>query len=75
MSRVDRIKEEIGWLKVLFGILTVVDASLLGWLAQSYPKATPTLIAAASAVVILVSGGIIQINRIAYRRVNDLEED
>ena len=75
MSRVDRLKEEIGWLKVPFGILTVVDASLLGWLAQSYPKATPTLIVAASAAVILVSGGIIQINRIAYRRVNDLEED
>lgn len=36
MARVDRLKEEIGWLKVPFGLLAVIDASLLGWLAQSY---------------------------------------
>jgi len=47
MASVDRIKEEIGWLKVPFGLLAVVDASLLGWLAQSYTKASPVLVLAA----------------------------
>ena len=36
MAKVDRLKEEIGWLKVVFGVLVALDASLLGWLAQNY---------------------------------------
>jgi 4-hydroxybenzoate polyprenyltransferase len=75
MTRADRIKEEIGWLKVPFGLLAVIDASLLGWLAQSYTKANPVLVAAATFAVIVVSSGIFQINRIAYRLFDDLEED
>ena len=75
MARVERIKEEIGWLKVPFGLLAVIDASLLGWLAQSYSKANSALVAAATVAVIVVSSGIFQINRIAYRRFDDLEED
>ncbi len=29
MSKVDKIKEEIGWLKAIFGILVVTDISLV----------------------------------------------
>ena len=75
MASTDRIKEEIGWLKVPFGLLAVVDASLLGWLAQSYTKANSALVAATTIAVIVVSSSIFQINRIAYRRFDDLEED
>ena len=75
MARVDRIKEEIGWLKVPFGLLAVVDASLLGWLAQSYAKANSALVAATTIAVIVVSSGIFQMNRIAYRRFDELEEN
>ena len=74
MARVDWIKEEIGWLKVPFGLLAVVDASLLGWLAQSYTKANFVLLAAASVAATVVPSGMFQINRIAYRRIDDLEE-
>ena len=75
MASIDRIREEVGWLKVLFGLLAVIDASLPGWLAQSYAKASSALVAAATIAVIVVSSGIFQINRIAYRRFDDLEED
>ncbi|MDQ3562809.1 MAG: hypothetical protein M3436_01280 [Pseudomonadota bacterium] len=36
MSRADRLKEEIGWLKVAFGIAVALDASLVAWLAENY---------------------------------------
>lgn len=29
MSRVERLKEEIGWLRVVFGIAVVTDISLI----------------------------------------------
>ena len=75
MARLDRVREEIGWLKVPFGLLAVVDASLLGWIAQSYAKANSALVAAATIAVIVVSSGIFQMNRIAYRRFDELEEN
>jgi len=74
MARVDRLKEEIGWLKVSFGLLAVIDASLLGWLAQSYSTVTPVLVLAAGMAIIVVSGSILMRNRIAYRRIDDIEE-
>ena len=40
MAKIDRLKEEIGWLKVMFAVLVAIDASLVGWLAQNYAKAS-----------------------------------
>ena len=75
MSRVNRIKEEIGWLKVPFGLLAVINASLLGWLAQSYTIANPILVAATGAAAKVITSSIYQVNSIAYRLIEDLEED
>jgi len=33
MAKIDRLKEEIGWLKLVFGLLVAIDVSLVGWLA------------------------------------------
>ncbi|MDP2752656.1 MAG: hypothetical protein Q8O31_08660, partial [Rhodocyclaceae bacterium] len=35
MSKIDRIKEEIGWLKVAFGVAAALGASVIAWLAQN----------------------------------------
>lgn len=72
-TRVDRLKEEIGWLKVPFGLLAVIDASLLGWLAQFYDSANLALVLAASVATIAVTGSLIMINRVAYRRIGEIE--
>ena len=47
MAKVDRIKEEIGWLKLVFGILVAIDVSLVGWLAQHYATASRVIVLAA----------------------------
>ena len=70
MARIDRLKEEIGWLKVVFGILVAIDASLLGWLAQNYATASRLLVLAGTAVTVAV----VRVNRLAYRRIEELEE-
>ena len=43
MSKADRLKEEIGWLKVAFAIAVALDASLVAWLAQNYATASPII--------------------------------
>jgi len=55
MAKVDRLKEEIGWLKIVFGLLIAIDASLLGWLAQHYATGSCLLVAAGSVATIAVT--------------------
>jgi len=72
MSKAEKLKEEIGWLKVVFGILVASDISLLAWLAQNYGKAPSFLIAICSIAVILITIGIVWVNRAAYRKIDEL---
>lgn len=39
MSKEARLKEEIGWLKIVFAVAAALDASLVAWLAQAYNDA------------------------------------
>ncbi|VFM96414.1 MAG: hypothetical protein BECKG1743D_GA0114223_103692 [Candidatus Kentron sp. G] len=55
MPQIDKIKEEIGWLKVIFALLGVTDVSLIGWTAQSLGKASTSLLLLAAFTIILVS--------------------
>lgn len=74
MSKADRLKEEIGWLKIPFGLLIVVDASLLGWLAQSFSTVSPVLVFAGGAGFIAVTSVVIWANRTAQHLLAELED-
>ena len=39
MAYIDKLKEEIGWLKVIFAILIATALSLAAWVIQNYGKA------------------------------------
>ncbi len=72
MSKTDRIKEEIGWLKVIFSIFVVTDISLIAWLAQNFGSASRIQALVGLAAVVGVTGAIVWVNRMAYARVNQL---
>ena len=74
MARIDKLKEEIGWLKVIFAILLATDISLIAWLAENYGKANPFLFLLVLIVAILIAFVIVWINNITYRKINNLEE-
>ena len=74
MAKADRLKEEIGWLKVVFGVLVAIDASLLGWLAQNYATAGRLLVLADTAATVAVTIAVVRVNRLAYRRIEQLED-
>ena len=74
MAQIDKIKEEIGWLKVIFAILVATDISLIAWLAQNYGKANPLFLKIGLAVAFLVTLIIIWINNVAYRKIDELGE-
>ena len=72
MSEIDKIKEEIGWLKVVFGLSVVTGISLIGWTAQNLFKVPALLLSVAIIMVVLITWGIININRHVYRKLDEL---
>ena len=74
MARIDKLKEEIGWLKVIFAILIATDISLVAWGIQNYGKTRVLLLIIGAIGVFLFTSVIIWINRVAYRKINELEE-
>ena len=60
----DKIKEEIGWLKVIFAILLATDISLIAWLVLNYGKVNPALFLIGALAAILLTFLNILINRI-----------
>ncbi|MEZ4614355.1 MAG: hypothetical protein R2867_02410 [Caldilineaceae bacterium] len=74
MSRTERLKEEIGWLKVVFGILVATDLSLVAWIAQNYVMASEFLVISCGVAVCGVTTGIVWVNRTAYWKIDELED-
>ena len=74
MPKVDRIKEEIGWLKVVFAVCVALDASLVAWLAQNYDTAHSLIVTAGFVAALVLAVVVAYVNRLAYRRLKDLED-
>lgn len=75
MSRIDRIKEELAWLKVVFGVFTVIDVSLVAWLAQNYKTVSAVLMVVGFLGVVFATAIVVWVNRAAMRRFKELEKE
>ena len=74
MSKNEKIKEQIGWLKVVFGILSALLISLSGWLATNY-KTTDEITASITTFLIVLSAfAIIVVNKKALNKIDELED-
>ena len=74
MSRSEKLKEEIGWLKVVFGILAATDVSLLAWLVQNYRSANALLLVIGALAVAGITAAVVWVNHRAYQKIDELEE-
>ena len=76
MSKIEKIKETIGWLKVVFGILSAIDVSLIGWLASNYDIVgiDTTKIYVGSIIAVLIAFVIIYVNKKAIKKIDELEK-
>ncbi len=74
MSEADQIKEEVGWLKLVFAALIAIEVSLIGWLAQNYTTARTLIVVGAFVTVVAIGLGIVWVNRIAFRRMRQLRD-
>jgi len=74
MSKAERIKETLGWLKIVFAALVAVDVSLIAWLAQNFRTAEAVTLLLALFAVASTTAGIVAVNHAAFRRLAQLED-
>jgi len=74
MSKSEKIKEQIGWLKVAFGLLVAMTASLIGWMASNYEVADPLFMVSSVVLVVIFVYGIAVVNLKAFDKMNELED-
>ena len=74
MSINEKIKEQIGWLKVVFGISSAILVTLCGWLANNYDNADNISSISATALILFFAFVIILANKVAYKKMDELEK-
>jgi len=74
MGKIDKQKELIGYLKVVFSILVAVDLSLVAWVFKHTNDAPVYYLYASAIIVVLITGGIIGINRFILAKIDELED-
>ncbi len=74
MAKIDEIKEFIGYLKVVFGILVAIDISIIGWLFKNEDSLSNIKIILSSIVVIITTISIVMINKKILNKIDELEE-
>jgi hypothetical protein len=74
VSKIDGIKEELGWLKIVFAIFVATDVSLVGWVAQNFSIADRPTVVLAIIGILVITVVLVLVNRLAYRRIREVEK-
>jgi len=71
---VDRIKEEIGWLKVYFTLFFAADGSLIAWAAQHWEAAERMRLLCSGGAALIMTAILAFTNRRVYKLLDQLEK-
>lgn len=74
MSKTDRLKEELAYLKLWLGIMVVTGISLVGWLLTSFESASGLLTLTGIAALIPIGGGCGALHRQIKRKIEEISE-
>ena len=74
MPKIDKIKEEIGWLKVVFALLFATDLSLIAYLFNNLEMLSVIKIVLVLIGLFFVTLGMLYINKVAMSKIESLED-
>ena len=72
MSEIDRLKEQLVYLRLWLGIIVVAEISLVGWVASAVNSASATLLSLAITTAVLLGLGIFLLHRQIQRRIEEI---
>jgi len=74
MAKIDRIKELIGFLKILFATFVAIDVSLIAWIAKNYQVNSSFFNFSAWLLIIIFSIAIVVDVKAILSNIRRLEE-
>ncbi len=74
MPKLDKLKEELGWLKVVFGLMIATNLSLIAWLVQHYQTQNKYLTILNGVAILIITVVIYLINKSAYKKIDEIGE-
>ena len=72
MSELDRLKEQVAYLKFWQGVLVVTDISMIGWLASNVASTAAGTVALAIVSVVFITAGVVMLHRRIERRIDQV---
>ena len=72
LSELDRLKEQLAYLKFWQGVMVVTDISLVGWIVSTVDGARAFTVVLAIIGVIALTLGIVVLHRQIERRINEI---
>jgi len=72
--KIDKLKEQIGWFKVTYGLSLATDISLVAWIFNSYGKVSIVKLTISLIVAFFVTSIVFLSNKKAYEKINQMEE-
>ena len=72
MAELDRVREQIAYLKYWQGIMVVTGISLLGWLMSAVEDAPFSRVMLAVVGVFALTSGVLVVHRHIKRRIDEL---
>jgi hypothetical protein len=74
MGKIDRQKELIGYMKVIFGILVAMDVSLVAWIFKHASELKSLYLYGSAFLVVLITVAIVLMNKAILIKIDELEE-
>ena len=74
MGKIDKQKEFIGYLKVIFSILVAIDVSLVAWIFKNSSVIEDIQVIISSVIVILITIALIFTNKTILNKIDQLED-
>ena len=74
MAKIDKVKETIGYLKVVFSIFIAIEVSIVGWLFNKGEVISDIKIIISVITIYLIALAIIIVNKKILKRIDELED-
>ncbi len=74
MPKIDKIKEQIGWLKVVFALLFATDLSLIAYLFNNLERLNSIKIVLVIIGLFFVTLAMLYVNKVAMHKIDSLED-
>lgn len=71
---IDKLKEQVGWLKVTYGLALAADISQIAWIFNNFENTSLLKLTIAMVSTFIITVVVVLTNKKANEKMNQLEE-